>query len=117
MDTTDILSQIALGTILGIIGQAIRVLIGLKKQTDEATATGEKLSERIDLTRLLVSLGMGGVAGSLCSIVLSGTVIDKEYLLTIITSGYAGTDFVEGVLLSQGSKIKLPITAQPPSQP
>jgi hypothetical protein len=104
MESNEVLSQLALGALLGLIGQGIRVAIGLKKQSDEAAASGQKLADNFDFTRLGVSLAMGAIAGSLCGIVLMGTVIDKEYLLTIITSGYAGTDFVEGILLSQTAK-------------
>jgi hypothetical protein len=104
VQTTEILSQIALGTLLGLMGQGIRVVIGLKKQSDEAAAAGKKRADNFDVVRLCLSLAIGAIAGSVSAIILMGTVVDKEFLLTIITSGYAGTDFVEGTLIAQISK-------------
>jgi hypothetical protein len=59
MEAIDVLSQIGLGALLGLMRQGIRVVIGLKKHGDEAAAPVDKLLDRLDLARLGLSLAMG----------------------------------------------------------
>ena len=48
--------------------------------------------------RLTFSLIFGGIAGCLAAILLIETPIDKELLLGLVAAGYAGTDFIEGLM-------------------
>jgi hypothetical protein len=94
MNAYEILANLILGIILGVLGQGIRVVVGLKKLSEESNST----DKNFDIKRLVLSLGIGGVAGGLSAIILLEQKLDKELLLTIMASGYAGTDFIEGVL-------------------
>ena len=89
---------VALGALMGAVGQGIRVIVGLKKTGDEAAALGHKFSDRIEPARLSISLLIGAVAGVIAAIVsLSpGVPIGRETLLALAAAGYSGADFVEG---------------------
>jgi membrane associated rhomboid family serine protease len=93
---------ILLGAILGSAGQCIRVVVGLKKNSDKADK-GTKIKDWLDSKQLLISILIGAVAGILGAISLLGEAIDKQLLITLMTIGYAGTDFIEGFM-----KKKLP---------
>lgn len=111
----NIIGFILLGLILGLIGQFIRIGIGLKKQFDIANETGVGIEDLFSKNKLLVSLiyalFVGGAAG-VSFIVIHIGEIDKsmlpgnigQFLLSLITIGYAGTDLVEGLLTSATSK-------------
>ena len=57
---------------------------------------------QFDPQQLLVSLAIafvvGGIAGTLASLQSFGQDVTKEYMISIITVGYAGTDFIEGFM-------------------
>lgn len=92
---------ILLGGILGAAGQSARVVVGLKKVNDEADAKNTTMCELVELCRLLVSLLIGFVAGILAAVVMHD---DKNpnpsasVLLAFAAAGYAGTDFIEGIM-------------------
>jgi hypothetical protein len=90
------LGILAVGIILGALGQGARAIVGFKKLTDFTDAA----SASVDGWRLLISFGIGGVAGSLAALsVLPDTgQISKEQLLGIAAAGYAGADFIEGFI-------------------
>lgn len=95
------LTLIILGGILGAAGQGARVIVGLKKVNDEAAAKNTTMSQLIEPSRLLVSLLIGFVAGVLAAVVMHD---DKSpnptasALLAFAAAGYAGTDFIEGIM-------------------
>ena len=62
-DVAQTLMFVALGLILGVVGQGARVIVGLKKQIDDPS-TGTA-AQWFDTKRLVVSLLIGAVAGSL----------------------------------------------------
>jgi len=93
------LQYIVLSIILGIIGQFIRIGIGLKKQFDQGGT--------FDASKLYASIVMaafvGGTAGVLYIVayweeIIKNPEISKNFLMTLISIGYAGTDFIEGLL-------------------
>jgi hypothetical protein len=80
---------LGLGAILGLLGQGIRTIIGLYKN-----------QLAIDWNRLIISLGLGAIAGSLMSLSLTidlNNIINAQ-VLALIASGYAGADFIEGFI-------------------
>lgn len=87
---------VTLGILLGLLGQALRVVVGIKKEVDQATAAGKTLKDSFDSVRLAISLMIGGLAGGLGAISLLGTEINRELLLTLVAIGYSGADFIEG---------------------
>ena len=100
MGTTDWVLTIILGGILGMIGQGIRVVAGLKKVNDQASAEGKSFGSLFQSSTLALSLLIGFIAGALAIIGVTGSLEvakpSKELIVTIIGAGYAGTDFIEG---------------------
>lgn len=104
-DSAEILVNLLLYGLLGLIGQGIRVIVGLKKLREEsdvkATApqNAKALFDRqFDGKQLGLSLFIGFVAGCLVSLTRDDKAMDSDVRLAIIAAGYAGTDFIEGVL-------------------
>jgi hypothetical protein len=98
MDVYTSFTLVALGILLGLIGQALRVVVGIKKEIEQASAVGKPLKDSFDSVRLAISLMIGGVAGGLGAISLLGTEINRELLLTLVAIGYSGADFIEGFM-------------------
>ena len=88
-----------LGIVFGAIGQGARAIVGLKKLSDYADDSSPMLT-LVDGMRLLISFGIGGVAGALAAITLITDMqtIKPEQLFAIATAGYAGSDFIEGFI-------------------
>ncbi len=100
MGATDWVLTLILGGILGMIGQGIRVVAGLKKVNDQASAEGKSFGVLFQSSTLALSLLIGFIAGTLAIIGVTGGEVtvnpSKELIVTIIGAGYAGTDFIEG---------------------
>lgn len=95
-----ITAYIFLGSFLGMVGQSIRIIVGIKKKCDDAFHQCKEMKDWFDSKRLIVSLIIGAVAGSLGAISMLDTTtkINKEYLIMLISIGYTGTDFIEGLI-------------------
>ncbi len=90
------ITYIALGGLLGVLGQGIRVIIGLKKLKDKATEESVSFAQLFETSTLVVSLFIGFIAGALASLALVETIPSRQVLLGFMAAGYAGTDFIEG---------------------
>lgn len=82
---------IFMGAFLGMVGQLIRVIIGLKK-LKEKTPSG-KFGEGVDGKQLVISILIGVAA-----ITMLGQTMEKQTLFTLVAVGYAGADFIEGFI-------------------
>lgn len=97
----ELLTGCALGALLGVFGQGLRAVAGLKKQSEEAAAQGKSLSDTFDGTSFGVSLFIGGVAGVAGYLGLrfgAGNdinLLEGTTVLGVIAAGYAGADFIE----------------------
>jgi hypothetical protein len=100
-----VILQIVTGGLLGLIGQSIRMIIGLKKWYDDKSLN-PGVAPAFDLRRLLISLFMGFIAGALGALFYKDPIDlqHKESLLAVIGFGYAGVDFIEGLMLKYISK-------------
>jgi hypothetical protein len=106
VDASVWMQLIGLGAVLGALGQGIRAIVGLKKVQDAASTAGKSASDVIDPGRLLTSLLIGAIAGSLAAISLVGTdlnatnqlIISTAQITALIGAGYAGADFIEGFM-------------------
>lgn len=100
MSANDWLLLIGLGAASGIIGQVARMIVGLKKMTDKARTAGVASDQLFRRDKLLISLLIGAVAGAIAAIsTTSGeTAIGKDFVLALAAAGYAGADFIEGVM-------------------
>src|SRR5258708_31811661 len=104
------LQIVALGIIFGALGQGARTIVGIKKLNDYADDTNPS-SALIDGVRLLISFGIGGVAGAFAAVTLITDLtkaVPLEQLFSISAAGYAGSDFIEGFISRiSGSQGKL----------
>jgi hypothetical protein len=103
------LGYLALGITLGLVGQGIRVAVGVKKIGDEARAKHTSFAQEFDWTELLVSLLIGAVAGGLATVTLWGNLanVNQQTVIALISAGYAGTDFIEGIVRNSGDSISI----------
>lgn len=91
---------LGLGGLAGAIGQGARAIIGLKKTNDAASAPNVSTRPVIEGSRMIVSLAIGFVAGALAGIGLIDNldVIPTEKIFALTAAGYAGGDFIEGLI-------------------
>ena len=94
------MSLLILGGVTGALGQVARVIVGLKKRYDETSFAGRSLTDEFDASKLFVSLVIGFTAGALAAVSIGGadTTFDSEQLLGFAAAGYAGADFIEGIM-------------------
>jgi hypothetical protein len=97
-----ILASLLLFGLMGLIGQGIRAVVGLKNSA-AAQATNPTEQSAFNAAYLLVSLMIGFIAGVVAGLALNWDVvtgalasgIDIKTLLGIVAAGYAGADFIE----------------------
>lgn len=98
----EMLTMIILASILGMAGQVVRFIAGLRKS---ASASSKSISEVIDskqmLLGLLISLIVGGVAGVLASVNITSKHLDNSVIFALLAAGYAGTDLIEGFIIKK----------------
>ncbi|MEI6408221.1 MAG: hypothetical protein WCR52_02465 [Bacteroidota bacterium] len=101
MKITDFISFFIAGGLLGISGQVIRIFVGLTKTSAR--------NEPISFSRLAGSVTLGFVNGGLGIFTLSNWepnfTMTQEHFILLISIGYAGTDFLEGLFRSLISKV------------
>jgi hypothetical protein len=95
--TTDYILWYLLGGALGVLGLGVRVVVELAKA--KASAATETATERdvwpLELKRLIPSLGMAVIFGSLSAVAMSvgvGTLGIPTVVLLCTLAGYAGAD-------------------------
>lgn len=121
MDAYTALSYVVLGAVLGMVGQGVRVVVGIKKELDQA-APGAAWSTWFQpgqlLTTIIISMAVGAIAGVLAVVSAPsfGTTITRGFMVGIIGAGYAGTDFIEGIMTNAATSTTPSITPSvPPS--
>jgi hypothetical protein len=106
---TDLLVLIILGAILGMVGQGLRIVVGLKKMRDFADTNNVSTNDLYQASRVIMSLliacAIGAIAGVTAAVTKMDATIDKSVLFAFITAGYAGTDFIEGFIRKEGAAI------------
>lgn len=115
MVAQDLLQLIAIGAIGGMFGQGLRVIVGIKKASDEASVDGKTLrAEGLDVSRMVLSLFIGAIAGGVGIFTITGFSdgavkdITVQMFFGIVGMGYAGTDFIEGFIRTQLPKSPAP---------
>jgi hypothetical protein len=114
------LTFLLLGALFGLVGQGLRVVVGMKKISDTAADRGTSFSAEFKSSVLITSLIVGACMGALSFLAISdpqgfeaaAQAPDKakQLVFSVIAAGYAGTDFVEGLV-----KRYLPGTKSPGS--
>lgn len=122
MTIIEIINSVLAGGLLGALGQGIRTAVGLKKFNEDniSKATQNKPTEEFSISRMVISIFIGFVAGALGMLVKGSNLTDsnlavkgdysKESIITIIAIGYSGADFIEGVFNTYIKKITPTIT-------
>jgi hypothetical protein len=87
-----------IGLVLGAAGQGVRSIVTWKQLHDEAAQTDATMDELFRARDLLISFGIGAVAGVCASLALLATKTpwDIRSALGLMLAGYAGADFIEG---------------------
>ena len=105
MGAADWIVLLLLGGLLGMLGQGVRVVGGLKKVHDQASQQGKQFGDLFELSSLVISLLIGFIAGALAVLVLGATQsdakpvsFDPKTLFALLAAGYAGTDFIEAFM-------------------
>ncbi len=88
--------------LFGMIGQAIRSVLGLYKlyMDDNRNTVAE-----FDKQKLMLSLLLGAAIGGLCVLIFNDP-LTKTDIMSIIAFGYAGVDGVEGFMNRRSQSIK-----------
>ena len=93
MTATDWVTGLLLGGLLGMLGQGIRIIVGLKKLNDEASVQGASFGSKFEGSRLGLSLLIGFIAGGLAVIGFAEspgiTTPSRELIVTLLGAGYA----------------------------
>lgn len=93
------LALIVVGGVMGLIGQALRTAVGLKKLSDEASHQSARLADLFRPNVMATSLIIGFACGVVAILMVdgtTGTMPGRETLLGLVAAGYGGTDFIEG---------------------
>lgn len=105
MQAETLINLLLLGGISGVIGQAMRIIVGLKKlnYNNSVAVTIGSVQENFSWKRLLLSVFIGFNAGILSMLLkyyaANNNVINvgPELIIAIIAVSYSGVDFVEGI--------------------
>ena len=102
MNATELLAYIVLGGVLGAVGQGMRVIVGIKKEIDDAKQRDDDktVKDWFDARELWVSLLLGAIAGVIAAAAAfkPDLTFDKDFLLGVVAAGYAGADFLGGIM-------------------
>jgi hypothetical protein len=115
MTINQLLTNVLGGGVLGLLGQGVRIAIGLKKLNDDnkMKAVQNVPTEPFNAGRLVVSLFIGFVAGAFGMLTKNpaagtGGDLSTESIVTIIAIGYSGADFIEGLFNTYVQKFTPP---------
>ncbi len=100
-DAMTVLSELVIGGLMGVFGQGLRTIVGLKKISDEAVGSGLYPAALFRPGRLLTSLLIAFVVGigAALAIGLGNLIVpdgNPRSLISVAGAGYVGTDFIEG---------------------
>jgi hypothetical protein len=121
MNSTHVLNVLLLCGLMGLVGQGIRAILGLKKSA-ELEKTNPTVNSSFNAAYLIVSLMIGFIAGILAGIGIGldqvdlATTSNLKVLLGIAAAGYAGTDFIESALSTIMPGLNNPPQATPQPQ-
>src|SRR5262249_13846145 len=120
MTISQVFATILLGGLMGLFGQGIRAVIGLKTMVDYASDQRTSESDLFSAARLIISLVIGFLAGIAATLTLGIKTLmdnagDLHTLLGIAAAGYAGTDAIEGFISKYLPNGKVKADSDPPA--
>lgn len=101
INASELLFALTTGGLLGMVGQGVRVIAGMKKLSDEAATKDQTVSDAFSPSRFFISLAIGFIAGVIAALSMNLASLTKfntgniQMLLGIAAAGYTGADFVE----------------------
>jgi hypothetical protein len=100
MDATHTLTFVVLGALLGMAGQGVRAMIGIKKEIDDPKNANRTVNEWFDGREMAISFILGAVAGILAALTQYGPTVEltKNLLFGFVAAGYSGADFIGGIM-------------------
>lgn len=100
MDSSQALTFVALGALLGAAGQGVRAVVGIKKEIDHARSAGKTVSDWFDGKELSLSFVLGAIAGILAAIsqYAPDVQVSRNLLFGLAAAGYSGADFIDGII-------------------
>lgn len=100
LDALGWIQVLTLGGLAGALGQLMRVVVGMRKLGQEATARGTSREELISPARIVISIAIGATAGAAAGVVsgMSPASVSGQQFLALVGAGYAGADFIEGAI-------------------
>lgn len=115
LDAVSWLQVIGLGGAMGMLGQGIRAIVGIKKLNDAASGTTATTGDMIQPSRVLISFGIGFIAGALAAVSLVTDLahISAQQIFMLMAAGYSGADFVEGFMSRE--TVAVTIATTPPA--
>jgi uncharacterized membrane protein YeaQ/YmgE (transglycosylase-associated protein family) len=100
MESNFLVTNLLYGGIFGMIGQSLRLIVGLKKSYSEAALVGHSFSQTFDWGQLVSGLIIGFVSGVIASFIVIDETnqgsFNKQMLMGFVAAGYSGADFIEG---------------------
>jgi hypothetical protein len=100
LTSSQVLTALVLAGVLGMIGQSVRAVVGLKKMNDDALSSAVSASDLFVASRLVTSEIIGFIVGVITAFSMDinklVTINNTQLLLGIVAAGYAGTDVIEG---------------------
>lgn len=103
-EPTTMLIILVLAGLMGLLGQGARAVIGLKGMADEAKSQGVSPNDLYQAARLMTSLMIGMLVGLAAGVIFianggsGANLFDWHTLLSFASSGYLGTDVLEGFI-------------------
>ncbi len=100
MDAMQTLAFLVSGALLGAAGQGVRAVVGIKKEINDAKKANETVKDWFDAKELAISFILGAIAGILAAVSQYGSDVQltKNLLFGFAAAGYAGADFIGGVM-------------------
>lgn len=108
----------ASGAMFGLIEQLIRTIMGLRKLHRIVGDTAADFSSSLNILQLVISLFLGALAGVMASVSMLGVPgntdiiayqkggnISAAFIIAIVAAGYAGGDFLEGIMKKQDTPL------------
>jgi hypothetical protein len=100
LTSSQVLTALVLAGVLGMIGQSVRAVVGLKEMNDDALSSAVSASDLFIASRLVTSEIIGFIVGVITAFSMDinklVTINNTQLLLGIVGAGYPGTDVIEG---------------------
>ena len=97
---SETLAYLLIGALMGVVGQTLRVIVGIKKEFEAAKPLNLAAKDWFNGKELVITILLGAAAGVLAAVSKFdlATPLSKEILMAFVAAGYAGSDFISGFM-------------------